>query len=215
MVTRALKWIGVLGFLYLAVGLSNVAWTQGMNQDPLAKPPSYRLLKKPPALTTGTVKMEVFVDFYCAHCHRFEASVLPDIKKEFGEKLEVTEVGFPVIRNKPMLSFEIYEAARAEGKGPAMAQVLFRVLQEENGDIQDPQVRIQVAKEAGLDPDELKKRLLSGQPKRAIDENIARAARDGVNSAPTIILDGYVVTEDTSPENLRALIGKLLSGKEF
>ena len=213
--TRTIKWFGILGFLYLAFGLSEVAWTEEIDQNHPAKPPSYRLLKKTSTHTTGKVKMEVFVDFYCHHCHRFEMSVLPDLKKEFGEKLEVTEVGFPVIRNKPMLPFEIYEAARAEGKGPAMAQALFRVLQDENGDIQNPQVRMQIAKDAGVDPDQLKDRLLSGQPKRAIDEAIARADRDGVNSVPTVILDGYVVTEDTTSENLRVLINKLLSGKEL
>lgn len=213
--TRTIKWFGILGFLYLAFGLSEVAWTEERDQNHLAKPLSYRLLKETSTHTTGKVKMEVFVDFYCHHCHRFEVSVLPDLKKEFGEKLEVTEVGFPVIRNKPMLPFEIYEAARAEGKGPAMAQVLFRVLQDENGDILNSEVRIQVAKEAGLDPNEINKRLLSGAPKRAIDEAIARAARDGVEATPTIILDGYVVTEDTTSDNLRGLINKLLSGKEL
>jgi protein dithiol oxidoreductase (disulfide-forming) len=214
MTPRILKSIGLAGFICLVFSGSQTAWTQGVVQAQESKPPVYRILKEPPVHTTGTVKMEVFVDFYCPHCHRFESSVLPVLTKEYGDKLEVTEIGLPVIRNKPMLPFEFHEAAVAMGKGPEMAQALFHVLQDENGDIQIPEVRIRIAREAGVDPDELKKRLLTGVPKRDIDKNIERAARDGVNATPTVILDGYVLTDIPTAENLRPIISKLLAGQE-
>jgi len=216
MTGRAILRFTIFVFLCLTFFMDgyNSTWAQETNSGSGTKHPTYRLLKEPPIHTTGTVKMEVFVDFYCPHCHRFETSVLPVLMKEYGDKLEVTEIGLPVIRNKPMLPFEFHEAAVAMGKGPEMARALFHVLQDENGDIEIPEVRIRIAREAGVDPDELKKRLLTGVPKRDIDKNIERAARDGVNGTPTAILDGYVLTDTPTVENLRPIINKLLAGQE-
>jgi thiol:disulfide interchange protein DsbA len=175
----------------------------------------YRLLKEPFTHVPGKVKLEVFVDFYCPHCHHFETTVLPELMREFGTRLEVTQIGFPIIQNKPRTPFELYEAARAEGKGAAMAKVLFRALQDEGLDIRDPTVEGKILKEVGLDPTAIKRRLSSGQPKRALDEGIARADRHGVRFTPTVLLDGHVLAEVTTAENLKPLIRKLLAGETF
>jgi len=213
--TMRIKWFGILGCLYLALGMNGAAWTEEMDHHHMVEPMPYRLLKEPSMHTAGKVKLEIFVDFYCPHCHRFEASVLPELRKEFGDKLEVTEVGFPVIRNKPVLPFELYEAARAEGKGAAMAHVLFRVLQDEKRDIENPDVQALVIKESDLNVDVVTKRLASGDPKRRLEEGISRGNRYGVHATPTVLLDGYVLSEVPTEETLRPLIGKLLSGESL
>jgi len=172
----------------------------------------YRILKEPSTHTAGKVQMEIFVDFYCPHCHRFETEVLPILTREFGTKLEVKEVGFPVIRNKPRLPFELYEAARGEGRGDAMARILFRVLQEEHLDILDPSVEKRVIIEAGMKPEVMQKWLAFGEPRRSLEEGISRGHRYGVESTPTVVLDGYVLTEGPTAANLRTLVQELLSG---
>jgi len=199
--------IWVVGISILCLML----WTNCSKPASELKP--YRLLHEPSTHVKDRVKMEVFVDFYCPHCHHFEALLLPALRSEFGNRLDVTEIGLPVIRNKPLLPFELYEVALAEGKGTAMAKVLFRTLQDEKLDIQDPAVESNVITEVGLDPDFVKQRLASGGPARALNDGIARAARDGVQGTPTILLDGYVLTENSSVENLSMLIHKLLAGE--
>ena len=197
-----------MSWVCLAMGLTGS--TEAAPSDPVP----YRILKEPSTHAKGKVKLEVFVDFYCPHCHHFETTVLPVLEREFGAKLEVTAIGVSVIRNKPQTPFLLYEAARAEGKGTAMARILFRVLQDEKQDIQDSSVEAKVLKEAGLDPASVKKRLASEDPKRRYEEGIARANRYGVRFTPTVLLDGYVLAEDTSADALRPLIHKLLAGEK-
>src|SRR5262245_34286264 len=76
--------------------------------------------------TPGKVKLTEFADFYCPHCHHFEETGLPMLVKEFGNKLEITMVGFPVIRGKLTTAYDMYEQAKMMGKGNEMRRVLFR-----------------------------------------------------------------------------------------
>ena len=210
-----MTWIGRATVVCFMIGLGGrVVVADTARMDPPAPSP-YRVLKEPSTHAPGRVKMEVFEDFYCPHCHHFEATVLPELKREFGTKLEVTAIGYPIMRNKPRTPFEIYEAARAEGKGDAMAKVLFRVLQDERLDVREAAVATKALKEAGLDPRAVSKRLVSGEAKRSLDAGIARADRYGVRVTPTALLDGYVLAEDTTVANLRMLIRRLLAGEKF
>src|SRR5262245_43753443 len=70
--------------------------------------------------TRGKVKLTEFADFYCPHCHLFEQAAIPILEKEFGDRLEVTMVGFPVIPGKLPTAFDMYEQAKTMGKGPEM-----------------------------------------------------------------------------------------------
>ena len=80
-------------------------------------PGDYQVIKGERSLhTPGKVLLLEFADFYCPHCHLFEKVVTSQLKKEFGERLEVRLVGFPVIRGKLPTAFEMYEQARAMGK---------------------------------------------------------------------------------------------------
>ena len=197
---------GMFGVLCLSL------WAQaGMASEPSP----YRLLKEPSIHTSGKVKVEVFVDFYCPHCHHFETTVLPILKREFNDRLEVITTGFPVIRNKPETPFLLYEAARADGKGVDMARILFRVLHDEKGDLQDPGVEARVVREAGLQPASVTKLLASGDPERRFKEGIARAEHLGVLSTPTVLLDDHVLVEEASAEVLSPLIHKLLAGEHI
>jgi predicted DsbA family dithiol-disulfide isomerase len=96
-----------------------------------------------------------------------------------------------------------------------MAKVLFRVLQDERLDVREAAVATKAFKEAGLDPGAISKRLISGEAKRSLEEGIARAERYGVRYTPTVLLDGHVLAEITTAENLKPLIRKLLAGEKL
>ena len=79
---------------------------------------NFELLKNEPSThQRGKVKIVEFADFYCPHCHHFEEAGLPLLVKEFGDKIEVTMVGFPVIPGKLPTAFDMYEQAKTMGKG--------------------------------------------------------------------------------------------------
>ena len=68
----------------------------------------------------GKVQLVEFADFYCPHCHRFDGEGVPLLEKEFGKKLDVTMVGYPVMPGKLPTAFDMYEQAKTMGKGDEM-----------------------------------------------------------------------------------------------
>jgi len=167
-------------------------------------------LKEPSTHTAGKVKITEFADFYCPHCHMFEESGIPVLEKEFGNKIEVTMVGFPVIPGKLPTAFEMYEQAKMMGKGPEMKKVLFRSIHKDKVHILDKTIRQMLIKEVGLDVAAFEAGLESGKPARAVDEGKAWGKRVNVQSTPTILLDGNIKAESIDPENLKVIIHSIL-----
>jgi len=167
-------------------------------------------LKEPSAHTRGKVKLTVFEDFYCPHCHMFEQAGLPVLEKEFGDKLEVTMVGFPVIPGKLPTAFDMYEQAKIMGKGPEMKQVLFRAIHKDKVHIFDRVIRESLIKEVGLDPVAFEAGLASGKPARAVEEGKKLGNRMNVDHTPTVVLDGNIKADSIDPENLKTIIQSIL-----
>jgi thiol:disulfide interchange protein DsbA len=167
-------------------------------------------LKEPSTHTPGKVKLTEFADFYCPHCHMFEQGVLPILEKEFGSKLEVTMVGYPVIPGKLPTAFDMYEQAKAMGKGPEMKRVLFRTIHKDRMHVLDRLIRESLIKEVGLDPAAFEAGLASGKPARAVEEGKKWGQRINVQQTPTVLLDGNIKVESIDPENLKTVIQSIL-----
>jgi thiol:disulfide interchange protein DsbA len=167
-------------------------------------------LKEPSTHTPGRVKITEFADFYCPHCHLFEQAGLPVLEKEFGNKIEVTMVGFPVIPGKLPTAFEMYEQARMMGKGAEMKKVLFRTIHRDKLQILDKVIRGSLIKEVGLDVAAFEAGLASGKPARAVEEGKAWGRRVNVQQTPTLLLDGNIKVEAIDPDNLKAIIRGIL-----
>jgi protein dithiol oxidoreductase (disulfide-forming) len=170
----------------------------------------FKELNEPSTHTSGKVKLTEFADFYCPHCHSFEQVVIPALKKEFGDHLEVTMIGFPVIPGKLPTAFEMYEQAKVMGKGTEMKQALFRSIHKDQVQIFDRVLREAMAKEIGLDPVAFEAGLASGKPVRALEEGKKLGLRVNIQQTPTIVLDGNIKVETLSPDNLKTLIQSIL-----
>ncbi len=170
----------------------------------------YEELNEPSSHTPGKVKLVEFADFYCPHCHRFDAEGLPILEKEFGNKLEVTMVGFPVIHGKLPTVFDMYEQAKSMGKGNEMKRAIFRTIHQDRVPIFDRLIREKLAKEVGLDPVAFEAGLASGKPARAFEEGRKWGERIKVQQTPTILLDGNIKVEQIDPENLKTIIRSIL-----
>lgn len=174
-------------------------------------PGDYQVIKGERSLhTPGKVLLLEFADFYCPHCHLFEKVVTSQLQKEFGERLEVRLVGFPVIRGKLSTAFEMYEQARVMGKGSEMKEVLFRTIHKEKIHVLDRGLRSLLLREVGLDGKVFEDGLASGEPYKALEKSKAWGKRINVKHTPTVVLDGNLLVSNLNIDNLRTLINGIL-----
>jgi thiol:disulfide interchange protein DsbA len=171
--------------------------------------------------TPGKVKLMEFADFYCPHCHDFDETVLPLLVKEFGSKLEITMVGFPVIPGKLPTPFDMYEQAKMMGKGNEMKTVLFRTIHTDKiTGVLDRSLREVLIREVGLDPKAFEEGMASGKPARIFEEGRKWGNRIKVHFTPTVLIDGNIKAEtidsegkiksEVDPENLKLIIRSIL-----
>ena len=157
------------------------------------------------------MKLIEFADFYCPHCHRFDGEGVALLKKEFGDKIEVTMVGFPVFQGKLPTPFDMYEQARTMGKGDEMKKVLFRTIHTEKvTGVLDRSLREILLEEVGLDPKAFEEGMASGKPARALEESKKWGERIKVQQTPTVLIDGNIKVEQIDPENLKLVIHSIL-----
>jgi protein dithiol oxidoreductase (disulfide-forming) len=161
----------------------------------------------------GKVQMVEFADFYCPHCHRFDQEGVPLLQKEFGKKLDVTMVGYPVMPGKLPTAFDMYEQAKTMGKGDEMKRVLFRIIHKDKIGIIDRTIRELLIREVGLDPVEFEAGLASAKPARAFEEGRKWGDRIKVQQTPTVLLDGNIKVEQIDPDNLKMIIQSILDGE--
>ena len=204
----------VTGWLVVALvgGLAaGAAWAgPAAHPKPAGK---YELIKEPSTHEPGKVKLTEFADFYCPHCHAFEQALVPFIEKEFSGKVEVNMVGFPVISGKLPTAFEMYEQARAMGKGVEMKKALFRTIHKDGLHVFDRVIRETLVREVGLDPAAFEAGLASGKPMEAVAAGRKWGERIKVQYTPTVLLDGNIKVEgeNLNPENLKTVIASILS----
>lgn len=174
----------------------------------------FEILKDEPSThQAGKVKIVEFADFYCPHCHHFEETALPALMKEFGDKLEVTMVGYPVIRGKLPTPFDMYEQAKTMGKGNEMKAVLFRTIHKDKIDgVLDRSIRALLIKEVGLDVAAFETGLESGKPAKAFEDGRRWGERIKVSSTPSLLLDGNIKVDgvNMTQENAFTVIRSIL-----
>ena len=189
-----------------------VLWVSPATALPLELKGKFEVLKGEVSThTPGKVKLIEFADFYCPHCHRFDSEGLVLLEKEFGNKLEATMVGFPVIHGKLPTPFDMYEQAKMMGKGNAMKAVLFRTIHTDKiTGVLDRSLREVLIKEVGLDPKVFEEGMTSGKPARIFEEGRKWGERIKVQSTPTVLLDGNIKAESIDPENLKLIIQSIL-----
>jgi thiol:disulfide interchange protein DsbA len=162
----------------------------------------------------GKVKLTEFADFYCPHCHMFEQNGLPVLEKEFGDKLDIVMVGFPVIPGKLPMAFEMYEQAKLMGKGADMRRALFRMIHKDHVHVFDQTIREMLVKEVGLDPAAFEAGLASGKPAKFFEEGRAFGMKVDVQQTPTVLLDGNLKVESIDPENIKAIVASILEADQ-
>lgn len=195
-----------------AIGLCSVPFSAQAAKPELKG--KFEILKDEPSThQRGKVKVVEFADFYCPHCHHFEETGVPLLRKEFGDRVEITMVGFPVIPGKLPTPFDMYEQAKLMGKGDQMKAVLFRTIHKEKLDgVLDRSIRSLLIKEAGLDVNAFEAGLESGKPAKLFEEGRRWGERIKVSSTPSLLLDGNIKVDgvNMTPENVVTIVRSIL-----
>ena len=163
---------------------------------------------------SGRIKMTIFLDFYCSHCHHFDTVVVPVLEKEYGKKLEVTYVGYPIVDPQashiPVLA---YYLAEEQGKGEAMRLGLFAAIWDHRLDVSRPDILLGVAQKAGLDLELFKQGFNSDAMRSRLDAGVADGKAIGLRGTPTIMIDNHLRVLEPSLKVLQSIFVEVLEGK--
>ena len=141
------------------------------------------------------VKMLVFSDFMCPYCGTFAAQVEPQLKKEFIEpgKLQLVFYDFP-LGGSHVHSFLAARAARCAGDQNRFWEyhdLLFGRLSEWSTSATPPVGQlVNYASDVGIDRGQLENCIKSDKYQDVVSAGYLLGTQLGVNSTPTIILNG-------------------------
>ncbi len=166
-------------------------------------PPSYPIAiddqpsKGNPAALVTIVE---FTDFECPSCGGLQP-ILEELMKEYGDRVKLVVRDFPLNQHKhAMKAAEAAEAAREQGRYWEYMALLFqnqKALEVEN--------LKEYASQLGLDRAKFDEALDSGRFREKIQRDIQDGTRLGINSTPSVFINGRLVREKTI-ESLKAAL---------
>lgn len=153
------------------------------------------------------VTVELFSDFQCPYCRKVERT-LERIREHFGKDVRVVWHDRPLASHgDAQLAAEAAREALAQG-GMAAFTKLHAILFAHQGEKEGlRRERLdEYAKEAGLDVAKFKKALDERRHKAAVEAESAAAEAVGINSTPTMVVNGYLLTGSESFRHIRRVV---------
>jgi len=160
-------------------------------------------------MTDGSLpRLEVWCELQCPDCHT-AMDDLRTLRAAYGDALTVELRHFPLEKHKHALAAaQAAEEAFTQGLGwPFVEAVLARVA-ELNRRGED--LLLDVARELGLDAEEMDTALVDGRHMLAVDADRAEGRAIGVTGTPTYVLAGERLDGGRSQEGLLERITDML-----
>ncbi|MCZ7394118.1 MAG: thioredoxin domain-containing protein [Candidatus Methanoperedens sp.] len=178
----------------------------------------YVKLDLPTTYEPGKVKIMEFLKFNCPFCYNLHMN-LPQILKKYGDNVTITYVPIVWLGRESTKSIEAYIIADHMGKGKEMQDALFNEAaaegltqgKEDLMMMQNVQTLESVAASIGLNSSKFNPQLEGNQASDAANANLQLMNKYGVQSTPTIIINGNIEVNPPTAENLDTVIGSLLS----
>ena len=163
------------------------------------------------ALTLGDpraeFRIEVFYDLECRSCVSFHQKLMKAIDR-YPSKVFVVFRHFPLpMHDKAFMASSVVEAARKQGKGMEMIELLFEEQSKWSGSSEPYQLIFGYVKKLGLDRKRFTADVMSDEVARTVIRDMNRARRYGVQYTPATFLNGKLVDYVDSLE-LEKLISK-------
>jgi protein-disulfide isomerase len=148
----------------------------------------------------AAVSIIEFTDFQCPSCAKTQR-VIDDVIKEYGDQVKLIVRDFPLQQHaNAFKAAEAAEAARDQGKYWEFIAVLFQ-----NQQALDVVKLKEYATQVGLDRTKFDESLKSNRYADKVMRDLDEGTRIGVNSTPTLFVNGKLVRERTR-EGLKAAI---------
>ncbi|MFE5208181.1 DsbA family protein [Streptomyces sp. NPDC056600] len=157
--------------------------------------------------TPAPVVLDVWCELQCPDC-RTALDDVRALRARYGDRLEVRLRHFPLEKHKhAFAAAQAAEEALEQGKGWEYVEaVLGRV---EELDRRGEALLVDVARELGLDAEEVDTALIDGRHILIVDADQAEGKAIGVTGTPTYVIDGERLDGGKSQEGLRARIETL------
>lgn len=148
-----------------------------------------------PVLGTGPIAIVEFSDYQCPHCAAALEPLHELVTKDRKGKLRLCSKYFPFPAHpRARIAALCAEYARAHGKFWQMNKLLFA-----NQDALEDDNLKSYAKQLGLNGAEMLKKIHSGAYDQAVEKHIREGTAAGVESTPTLFIDGRVSVLPTKP----------------
>ncbi|WP_405689197.1 DsbA family protein [Streptomyces sp. NBC_00057] len=153
------------------------------------------------------VALDVWCELQCPDCHQALTDVHA-LRAKYGDRLEVRLRHFPLEKHKhAYAAAQAAEEAAAQGKDwPYIEAVLART--DDLGHTGEP-LLIEVARELGLDAEEMDTALIDGRHMLIVDADQAEGKAIGITGTPTYVIGDERLDGGKSQDGLRERIEKI------
>lgn len=158
---------------------------------------------------TAAVTVEEFGDFQCPSCSQVHP-MMKEIQSIYGPRIKFIWRNYPLAipaHDKAYDAAVAAEAAGMQGKFWAMQNELYTNQQAWSANQNYRQIWADYAKKIGLDVDKFQNDMAGLAAKGRVDEDLKRGRALGVNSTPSIFVNGRLVPyNDLSVAGIRQMI---------
>ncbi|MGW4892840.1 DsbA family protein [Kitasatospora sp. NPDC004240] len=153
-------------------------------------------------------RLELWCELQCPDC-RTALDDVRALRAEFGDALAIELRHFPLEKHKhAYAAAQAAEEAFAQGLGwPYVEALLDRV---EELDARGEEVLLEVAREVGVDAEEVDTALIDGRHTLIVDADQAEGRAIGVKGTPTYVIAGRTLDGSKDQSGLRAEIAAVL-----
>jgi protein-disulfide isomerase len=157
---------------------------------------------------TAAVTVEEFADFQCPTCASMHP-VMKEVQSTYGSKIRFVFRNYPLpMHDKSYDAAVAAEAAGLQGKFWQMQDQLFTNQQGwSTGTPGDTNLWVQYAQKIGLDTQKFLSDMNAMPAKERVNQDLARAKALGVNSTPSVFVNGQLVPfGEMNPAGMRRII---------
>jgi protein-disulfide isomerase len=161
----------------------------------------YRDPETPTANPTGSIPVVLFTDYRCGYCKK----MVPDIRRLRQEASDVRLVfkDLPILGPDSVVAARAALASRAQGKYEAYHFALM----ESKGGFSEEKV-LAIAKQVGIDTEQLKRDMKDPKVDAQIEANLALAKQLRIRGTPTLIVGESLVMGSADYATMQKLVEK-------